>query len=234
MLLQQHLNHFFYLFIHSFSFSNLFSLLNSLIFGLLWPDLGCHFWSSFQIWVVVVVVVARVSCQCQCRWVWFWWLSQLGWIASVWHGNGNCGRVSCLGPQLAGIVHFGSCLMDLFNPISGRDASHTTRKESTSEDKMPSQKFKYRRKRLLARTYGPRRPSYLFLLLKEILRPYLHKQIIYESNPPSLLNKSALTNILPNDEKSRRLLFSEGKQLSLTTICKDLYTFAISYLRIPN
>ena len=124
MLLQQHLNHFFYLFIHSFSFSNLFSLLNSLIFGLLWPDLGCHFWSSFQIWVVVVVVVARVSCQCQCRWVWFWWLSQLGWIASVWHGNGNCGRVSCLGPQLAGIVHFGSCLMDLFNPISGRDASH--------------------------------------------------------------------------------------------------------------
>ena len=48
-------------------------------------------------------------------------------------------------------------------------------KESTSEDHMPSQKFKYRRKRLLARAYGPRRPSYLHLSLKEILRPYLRK-----------------------------------------------------------
>ena len=51
----------------------------------------------------------------------------------------------------------------------------TTRKESINEDKMPSQKFKYRRKRLLAIAYDPRRPSYLLLFLKEILRPYLHK-----------------------------------------------------------
>ena len=51
----------------------------------------------------------------------------------------------------------------------------TTKKESTSEDHMPSQKFKYCRKRLLARAYGPRRPSYLHLSLKEILRPYLRK-----------------------------------------------------------
>ena len=79
----------------------------------------------------------------------------------------------------------------------------TTRKESTSEDKIPSQKFKYCRKRLLARAYVPRRPSYLLLLQKEILRPYLCKQIIYEGNSSSLLTKFALTNILPNDEKSR-------------------------------
>ena len=52
---------------------------------------------------------------------------------------------------------------------------NTTRKESTSEDHMPSQKFKYRRKRLLARAYGPRRPLYLHLSLKEILRPYPRK-----------------------------------------------------------
>ena len=110
----------------------------------------------------------------------------------------------------------------------------TTRKESTSEGKMPSQKFKYRRKRLLARVYGPRRPSYLFLLLKEILRPCLHKQIIYEGNLLSFLNKFAFANILPNDEKSRRLIFSEGEQSLLTTICEDLYTLAISYLRISN
>ena len=45
----------------------------------------------------------------------------------------------------------------------------TTRKESTSKDHMPSQKFKYRRKRLLVMAYGPRRPSYLHLSLKEIL-----------------------------------------------------------------
>ena len=32
----------------------------------------------------------------------------------------------------------------------------TTKKESISKDHMPSQKFKYRRKRLLARAYGPR------------------------------------------------------------------------------
>ena len=51
----------------------------------------------------------------------------------------------------------------------------TTRKESTSEAQIPSQKFKYRRKRLLARVYDPRRPSYLLLLLKDILRPYLRK-----------------------------------------------------------
>ena len=51
----------------------------------------------------------------------------------------------------------------------------TTRKESTSKDHMPSQKFKYRRKRLLVMAYGPRRPSYLHLSLKEILRPYLRK-----------------------------------------------------------
>ena len=31
----------------------------------------------------------------------------------------------------------------------------TTRKESTSEGKMPSQKFKYRRKRLLVRACDP-------------------------------------------------------------------------------
>ena len=110
----------------------------------------------------------------------------------------------------------------------------TTRKESTSEGKMHPQKFKYNRKRLLARAYGPQRPSYLLLLLKEILRPYLRKWIIYEGNPPSLLNKSALTNISPNDEKSSRLIFSEGKQLSLTTICEDLYTLVISYLQISN
>ena len=79
----------------------------------------------------------------------------------------------------------------------------TTRKESTSEDKIPSQKFKYCRKRLLARAYVPRRPQYLLLLQKEILRPYLCKQIIYEGNSSSLLTKFALTNILPNDEKSR-------------------------------
>ena len=51
----------------------------------------------------------------------------------------------------------------------------TTRKESTSKDHMPSQKFKYRRKRLLVMAYGPRRPSYLHLSLKEILWPYLRK-----------------------------------------------------------
>ena len=51
----------------------------------------------------------------------------------------------------------------------------TTRKESINEDKMPSQKFKYRHKRLLARACSPRRLSYLFLLLKEILRPCLRK-----------------------------------------------------------
>ena len=44
----------------------------------------------------------------------------------------------------------------------------TKRKESTSEGKMPSQKFKYRCKMLLARAYGPRRSLYLLLLLKEI------------------------------------------------------------------
>ena len=43
-------------------------------------------------------------------------------------------------------------------------------------------------------------------------------------------DKFALTNILPNDEKSRRLIFSKRKQSSLTTICEDLYTLAISYL----
>ena len=35
-----------------------------------------------------------------------------------------CGRVSRLGPQLAGIVRFGLCLTDLFNLTSGRDVSH--------------------------------------------------------------------------------------------------------------
>ena len=106
---------------------------------------------------------------------------------------------------------------------------YTTKKES-SEGKMPSQKFKYRRKRLLARACDPRRPSYLFLLLNEILRPCLRKQIIYESNLLSLLNKFAFTNILPNDEKSQRFIFSKGEQLSLTTICEDFYTLTISYL----
>ena len=38
--------------------------------------------------------------------------------------NWSCGRVSCLSPQLAGIIRFGSYLPDLFNPTSGRDASH--------------------------------------------------------------------------------------------------------------
>ena len=37
---------------------------------------------------------------------------------------GSCGRVSRLGPQLAGIVCFGSCLTDLFNLTSERDTSH--------------------------------------------------------------------------------------------------------------
>ena len=108
----------------------------------------------------------------------------------------------------------------------------TTRKESINEDKMPSQKFKYRHKRLLARACSPRRSSYLFLLLKEILRPCLRKQIIYEGNLLSLLNKFAFVNILPNNEKSLRLIFNESEQSSLTTICENLYTLAISYLRI--
>ena len=34
-------------------------------------------------------------------------------------------------------------------------SNNTTRKESTSEGKMPSQKFEYPRKRLLARAYYP-------------------------------------------------------------------------------
>ena len=40
------------------------------------------------------------------------------------NNNNNCRRVSHLGPQLASIVRFGSCLTDLFNPKSRRDASH--------------------------------------------------------------------------------------------------------------
>ena len=39
-----------------------------------------------------------------------------------------CGRISCLSPQLVGIVRFGFAsrydLMVLLNPTSGRDASH--------------------------------------------------------------------------------------------------------------
>ena len=35
-----------------------------------------------------------------------------------------------------------------------KQSSKFTRKESTSEGKMPSQKFKYCRKKLLARAYG--------------------------------------------------------------------------------
>ena len=35
-----------------------------------------------------------------------------------------------------------------------KQSSKFTRKESTSEGKMPSQKFKYRRKKLLTRAYG--------------------------------------------------------------------------------
>ena len=58
---------------------------------------------------------------------------------------------------------------------SVEETLYTTKKESTSKGHMPSQKFKYRRKRLLARAYDPRKLSYLLLLLKEILRPYLHK-----------------------------------------------------------
>ena len=114
------------------------------------------------------------------------------------------------------------------------ELSSTERKESTSEGKMHSQKFKYRHKRLLARACGPRRPSYLFLLLKEILRPCLRKQIIYKSNLLLLLNKSTFANILPNNEKSRPLIFSEKEQSSLTTICEDVYTLIISYLQISN
>ena len=60
-------------------------------------------------------------------------------------------------------------------PTESSAPNDTTKKESTSEAKMPSQKFKYRRKRLLARAYGPRRPSYLLWLLKEILRLCLRK-----------------------------------------------------------
>ena len=63
--------------------------------------------------------------------------------------------------------------MNEFNVVE--TCSDTTKKESINEVKIPSQKFKYRRKRLLARVYNPRRPSYLLLLLKEILRPYLRK-----------------------------------------------------------
>ena len=44
------------------------------------------------------------------------------WLAEI--KKDSCGRVSHLGPQLAGIIRFGSCFMDLFNPTSGRDASH--------------------------------------------------------------------------------------------------------------
>ena len=68
----------------------------------------------------------------------------------------------------------------------------TTRRESISDGKMPSQKFKYHRKRLLARACGPWRPLYLLLLLKEILRPCLQNRSFtraiychYWTNPPS-------------------------------------------------
>ena len=57
---------------------------------------------------------------------------------------------------------------------------------------------------------------------------------MYEGNSLLLLNKSTLTNILPNDEKSWRLTFNEGMQSSLTTICEDLYALAINYLRISK
>ena len=45
-----------------------------------------------------------------------------------------------------------------------------------------------------------------------------------------VIEKFALTNILPNDEKSRRLIFSERKPSLLTTICEDLHTLTINYL----
>ena len=59
--------------------------------------------------------------------MWLWWYSlslSLFLYIYIYIYVCVCGRVSCLGPQLAGIVCFSSCFTDLFNPTSGKDASH--------------------------------------------------------------------------------------------------------------
>ena len=55
--------------------------------------------------------------------MWLWWYS-LSLTLPLYIYIYICGRVSCLSPQLVGIVCFSSCLTDLFNPTSGRDVSH--------------------------------------------------------------------------------------------------------------
>ena len=77
------------------------------------------------------------------------------WIQSTLY---VCGRVSRLGPQLTGIVHFGSCLTNLFNPISGRDASHMCLQSHIEERRLPHVPYK-----LEPKTHGSQNGQYLLI-----------------------------------------------------------------------
>ena len=79
-------------------------------------------------------------------------------------------------------------------------SSSTTKKESINEVKIPSQKFKYRRKRLLTRTYDPRN---VFALVVKRDFATIPSQINNLRGQFTVGTEQIHRRYLTNDEKSR-------------------------------